>query len=245
MKFKAAKIFFLSTSVLVLSACSEVDTDSAHAEVVKEWLKAGQTSQAAAISAVNEYMADDGLFYRPRYVGFGFTYDNTDESGRMIVETIVPGSPASEVLEVGDEFKSVRGIDVTPENRDSGKLSFRGAPGEEVAAVIERGEDTIFVRVKRGKIESTISKADMIEWMSSGDGSDWGAESYTFNEVITDGDVAYGWTTVANKDDVSGQLVESHVVTRFVFNETGEVVAIGSMREDRFELEQQGFSVTR
>jgi hypothetical protein len=85
----------------------------------------------------------------------------------------------------------------------------------------------------------------MIEWMSSGDGSDWGAESYTFNEVITDGDVAYGWTTVANKDDVSGQLVESHVVTRFVFNETGEVVAIGSMREDRFELEQQGFSVTR
>jgi C-terminal processing protease CtpA/Prc len=163
----------------------------------------------------------------------------------MIVETIVPGSPASEVLQVGDEFKSVRGIDVTPENINSGELSFRGAPGEEVAAVIERGEDTIFVRVKRGKIESTVSKSDMIDWMSSGDGSDWGAESYTFNEVITDGDVAYAWTTVTNKDEVSGQLVESHVVTRFVFNEAGKVVAIGGMREDRFELEQQGYSVTR
>ena len=41
-------------------------------------------------------MAEDGLFFRPRYVGFGFTYDNTDESGRMIVETIVPDSPAAE-----------------------------------------------------------------------------------------------------------------------------------------------------
>ena len=112
-------------------------------------------------------MADDGLFYRPRYVGFGFTYDNTDESGRMVVETIVPGGPASAVLQVGDEFMSVRGVEVNIDNRDSGKLSFRGAPGEEVSAVIKRGDELMDIAVTRGKVESTISKADMIDWMSS------------------------------------------------------------------------------
>jgi hypothetical protein len=58
-------------------------------------------------------------------------------------------------------------------------------------------------------------------------------------------DVAYAWTTIANTDDVTGQLIESHVVTRFQFNEDGLVTAVANMREDRFILEQQGYSISR
>jgi hypothetical protein len=44
---------------------------------------------------------------------------------------------------------------------------------------------------------------------------------------------------------VTGQLIESHVVTRFQFNEDGLVTAVANMREDRFILEQQGYSISR
>jgi hypothetical protein len=124
-------------------------------------------------------------------------------------------------------------------------LSFRGAPGEEVSAVITRGDESLDIAVKRGKIVSTISKADMLDWMASGDSEDWGDESFTLNEVVASEDVAYAWTTIANTDDVTGQLIESHVVTRFQFNEDGLVTAVANMREDRFILEQQGYSISR
>ena len=245
MKYKILAALAMSASLLGMSACSDVESGSSNVETVKNWLSAGQVGQEATINAVKDHMADDGLFYRPRYVGFGFTYDNTDESGRMVVETIVPGGPASTVLQVGDEFMSVRGVEVNSDNRDSGKLSFRGAPGEEVSAVIKRGGELMDIAVMRGKVESTISKADMIDWMSSGDGSDWGDDSFTLHEVVASGDVAYAWTTIANADDVTGNTVETHVVTRFEFNEDGKVVGIGNLRESRFILEQQGFSITR
>ena len=245
MKYKILAALAMSASLLGMSACSDVESGSSNVETVKNWLSAGQVGQEATINAVKDHMADDGLFYRPRYVGFGFTYDNTDESGRMVVETIVPGGPASTVLQVGDEFMSVRGVEVNSDNRDSGKLSFRGAPGEEVSAVIKRGDELMDIAVMRGKVESTISKADMIDWMSSGDGSDWGDDSFTLHEVVASGDVAYAWTTIANADDVTGNTVETHVVTRFEFNEDGKVVGIGNLRESRFILEQQGFSITR
>ena len=245
MKYKVLAALAVSASILGMSACSDVEAGSSNAETVKAWLSAGQIGQEATINAVKEHMADDGLFYRPRYVGFGFTFDNTDDSGRMVVETIVPGGPASEVLQVGDEFMSVQGVEVSIDNRDSGKLSFRGAPGEEVSAVIKRGDELMDIAVTRDKVESTISKADMIDWMSSGDGSDWGDDSFTLHEVVASGDVAYAWTTIANADDVTGNTIETHVVTRFEFNEDGKVVGIGNLRESRFILEQQGFSITR
>lgn len=245
MKYRILAALAVSASFLGMSACSDVEAGSSNAETVKAWLSAGQVGQEATINAVKEHMADEGLFYRPRYVGFGFTYDNTDESGRMVVETIVTSGPASAVLQVGDEFVSVRGVEVNADNRDSGKLSFRGAPGEEVAAVIKRGDELMDIAVTRGKVESTISKADMIDWMSSGDGDDWGDDSFTLHEVVASEDVAYAWTTIANADDVTGNTIETHVVTRFRFNDDGKVVAVSNLQESRFILEQEGFSITR
>ena len=234
-----------SVLLMGLGACTESAPDPSNADVATQWLEAGQTSQEASIANIEANMADDGVMYRDRYVGFGFTFDNTDESDQMIVETVIDGSPASAVLAVGDEFMSVRGVAVTAENRDSGQLSFRGTPGEVVDAVIKRGDEMINIAVARGKIESTLSKAEMLDWMASGDGDDWGAEAFTLHEVVASGNVAYAWTTVANTDDISGQMVETHVVTRFVFNESGQVAGVGNIREDRFILEQQGYSITR
>lgn len=245
MTSRIGAVLVLSATLVGVSACSNLEAGSSNVETVEAWLAAGQAGQEETISAVEEYMADDGLFYRPRYVGFGFTYDNTDESGKMVVETIVPGGPASTVLQVGDEFMSVRGVEVSIDNRDSGKLSFRGAPGEEVSAVIKRGDELMDIAVTRDTVESTISKSEMIEWMSSADGDDWGDDSFTLHEVVASGDVAYAWTTIANADDVTGKTVETHVVTRFRFNEDGKVVAVSNLRESRFILEQQGFSITR
>ena len=245
MKYKMMSALAVSASLIAMPAFSDLDSGSNNEETVKAWLSAGQIGQEATINAVKEHMANDGLFYRPRYVGFGFTYDNADESGRMVVATIVPGGPASTVLQVGDEFMSVRGVEVSIENRDSGKLSFRGAPDEDVSAVIKRGVELLDIAVTRGKVESTISKADMIDWMSSADGDDWGDDSFTLHEVVASGDVAYAWTTIANADDVTGNTVETHVVTRFRFNEDGNVIAVSTLRENRFILEQRGFSITR
>ena len=240
---------FRVTAVAVLSAglmaCNQSPSSNPNVELAKAWVTAGADSREALMGMVEQNMAEDGLLFRDRYVGFGFTYDNTDESGRLVVETIVPGGPASAVLQVGDEFMSVRGVEVNADNRDSGKLRFRGAPGEEVSAVIKRGDEMMDITVTRGKVESTISKADMVEWMSSGDGDDWGDDYFKLHEVVASGDVAYAWTTIANTDDVTGDAVETHVVTRFEFNEEGKVVGIGNLRESRFILEQRGFSITR
>jgi C-terminal processing protease CtpA/Prc len=149
----------VSVLLVGLGACTESAPDQSNADVATQWLEAGQTSQEASVANIEANMADDGVMYRDRYVGFGFTFDNTDESGQMIVETVIDGSPASAVLAVGDEFMSVRGVAVTAENRDSGQLSFRGAPGEVVDAVIKRGDEMIDISVARGKIESTLSKS--------------------------------------------------------------------------------------
>ena len=45
------------------------------------------------------------------------------------------------------------------------------------------------------------SKADMLDWMASGDPEDWGDESFTLNEVVASEGVAYAWTTIANTDE--------------------------------------------
>jgi predicted secreted protein len=85
----------------------------------------------------------------------------------------------------------------------------------------------------------------MIDWMSSSNGEDWGDDSFTLNEIVANQDVAYAWTTIANTEEATGMMIETHVVTRFQFNADGKIVAIANLREDRFILEQRGFSITR
>ena len=85
---------------------------------------------------VKKHMAEDGISFPGRFIGFGFTY-NPDTDDRA-VDTVIQDSPAAKILKPGDTFVSVNGVPATKENWDNGKLSFGGAPGEKVDVVINR-----------------------------------------------------------------------------------------------------------
>jgi len=46
-------------------------------------------------------------------------------------------------------------------------------------------------------------------------------------------------------DDTSKLPYEAYGVTRFTFNEKSKIQAYGSLGEDRFILEQQGYKISR
>ena len=71
MKYKIGMALVCGASLLGMSGCSDVSEKPSNADVAKAWIEAGQIGQEATIGAVEQYMAEDGLFYRPRYVGFG------------------------------------------------------------------------------------------------------------------------------------------------------------------------------
>jgi len=228
-----------------LTACNQAPTTNPNVDLAKAWVTAGATSRVAAMEMIENNMADDGLLYRDRYVGFGFIWDNDvgAAEGRMIVTEVLPDSPVAGVLEVGDEFVSVRGMPVNADNLD--KLEFRGKPGEAVAAVIARDGEEQSIEVARGVVTSTSTKAQMLEWMATQDDEDWSPDEWKLHEAIGEGNVVYVWTQAWNTDESSGMPFEAHQVTRMVFNEAGKVSAIANLSEDRFVLEQMGYSITR
>lgn len=234
-------------AVLALTACgaSQAPTPAENPNIAtaKQWVTAGATGKAEAMANVQENMADDGMLYRSRYVGFGFTWDPQDEEGRMIVGTVTPESPVDGLLQPGDQFLSVRGVEVNEANM--GKLDFRGKPGEVVDAVILRDGETMDISVARGIIDTPIGKAQMLQWMDTGAAETWGPEKWELHEAIGEGNVVYVWTQSWDTDDESGLPVDTHTVTRFEFNDAGQVVALGNLSEDRFALEQTGWTISR
>ena len=234
--------------IVGLTACGGAGPAPAPAEnpniaAAKQWVTAGAAGKTEAMAAVQELMAEDGLLYRSRYVGFGFTWDPADEEGRMIVGTVTPESPVDGLLQSGDQFLSVRGVEVNEANM--GKLDFRGKPGEVVDAVILRDGESMDISVARGIIDTPISKAQMLAWMDTGDADTWGPEKWELHEAIGQGNVVYVWTQGWDTDEVSGLPVDNHMVTRFEFNDAGKVVALGNLSEDRFALEPAGWTISR
>ena len=209
--------------------------------VAVNWLKAQAMGKAETIAYVSEHFAEDGMIFGGRYVGFGFTWNPEDDS-KMVIERIVPGSPASKVLRPGDEFIVVKGVRVNKRTMD--KLSFRGKPGEPVKATIKRDGKRLNIEVERGIISNNYGKADLMANLESGDASNWSAE-LKVNEVVSKGSVVYVWTTRKDRDDKVDLPFEAHIVTRFFFNDAGQVEAIANLSEDRFVLEQTGYSISR
>lgn len=231
--------------VLGLAACNQQSALNPNVELAKAWVTAASSSRTAAMEMIEQNMAEDGLLYRDRYVGFGFQWDNQEgrEQGRMIVSNVIAESPVAEILQPGDEFISVGGVEVSAENME--QLPFRGKPGEAVSAVISRDGQEIPIEVSRGIVSAPTTKAQILEWMSGADDEDWGPEKWTLHEAVGEGNVVYVWTQAWNTDDTSGQPFEAHQVTRMVFNEQGKVTAIASLSEDRFVLEQMGYTISR
>lgn len=230
------------TASLTKAAHHEAGQHVDHTDVVKQWMTAVNTSQAATIAAVEKYMADDGILYRRRYVGFGFTWDPRNDAG-MVVGTVTSGSPVEGILQSGDMFVSVRGVAAIEENY--GKLDFRGKPGEVVDAVILRDGKEQKISVARGVVAAQLTKAETIEWLRSGNPDTWAPDEWKMHEMVSSGHVVYAWTQSWNTDDSNGLPFNIHTVTRFQFNDEGQVIAVANLSEDRFQLEQTGWTVSR
>ena len=239
---QATAIVFLAAG---LAACNQAPAPNPNVELAKAWVTAASTSRTAAMEMIETNMAEDGLLYRDRYVGFGFMWDNSQgvEEGRMIVTNVIADSPVAGVLQEGDEFISVGGVEVSADTMWN--LPFRGQPGESVSAVVSRDGEEMPIEVSRGVISSTTTKAQMLEWMATLEDDDWGPDKWELHEAVGQGDVVYVWTQAWNTDEATGLPFEAHQVTRMMFNESGRVQAIASLSEDRFVLEQMGYTVSR
>ena len=139
------KLTFALMAFIFVAGCSNSSENSNKAaeDLAMAWVKAANSSKSEAMEMVTKNMAEDGEVLGDRYVGMGFIW-NPDEDG-MTVTYIIPDSPASKALEVGDSFVEVQGVRLTSENRNS--LGFRGKPGEEVSGVVLRDGREVAISV--------------------------------------------------------------------------------------------------
>ena len=211
-------------------------------EIAQGWIKTRSTNQQLTADYVKAHMAESGIINGGRYVGFGFVFDPENE-GRMVVARIVDESPASKVLEAGDEFVEVNEVEVNQENMD--KLSFRGKPGEQVQTVLIRDGKKMSVSIARGIISNVYGKTILLDEIASANPDNWGVDELTIHESVRKDNVVYVWSEIKDVDWQSKLPYESHVVTRFVFDDHHRITRVGELQEDRFVLEQQGFQISR
>jgi hypothetical protein len=126
-----------------------------------------------------------------------------------------------------------------------GKLNFRGKPGEEVKAVIERDGKRQNVSVARGVISTAYTKEQVLGNMNTALAENWKPDEANIVEVMSKDNVVYVLHWAKDTDEDSGLPYQAFTVTRFIFNEEGQVEWIGNLSEDRFVLEQQGYTISR
>ena len=241
---KNLQISFVLSLLFLISACSS-ETSNKHQgsmDLATAWITASLTSQEDALSMVKNNMADDGVSVGERYVGFGFIWD--PEGDGMVVDYVVPDSPAADVLKEGDDIVQVNGIPLTNDNRN--QLGFRGMPGENVDVVVVR--DGLFKSISfaRGAVQVRYSKDQVINNISNGDADGWGPEEFNIIETgaTNDGVVhVLHWSEFV--EEATGYKANAYTMTRFMFDEDGKVSWVGNLSEDRFVLEQQGWSISR
>ena len=241
MKFLQALI--LGNLIILSLGLSAMHHENSPESVAEAWIKAVHTGKQETIDFVTKHMASDGINAPGRYVGFGFTYNPNAEPGTMVVTGIQPDSPASKVLKAGDAFLSVNGVRVN--ERNMGKLNFRGKPGEEVKAVIERDGKRQNISVARGVISTTYTKEQVLRNMNTALAENWKPDEANIVEVMSKDNVVYVLHWAKDTDEDSSLPYEAYTVTRFVFNEEGQVERIANLSEDRFVLEQQGYTISR
>jgi hypothetical protein len=235
---------FLMMPSFSFSAAHEKD-DHGHYHGIEatsnDWVTAFYTGKAESIEMVENNMAEDGQSVQGRYVGFGFTWDPRENE--MRVGQVTPNSPADGALKVGDLFLEVNSIKAIPENFQS--LGFRGKPGAEIAAVIERNGMKKNITFKRGVVNGRLSKSQALDNMNSAEADEWPAKEFRIIEVLSKGNTVYVLSNASQTDYQVDLDYNAYTVHRLMFNEGGKVIEIANLSEDRFVLEQTGFKITR
>jgi hypothetical protein len=234
----AATLAMISTGVF---AAGHEGTDG-QKEVATGWFNASCGALDKYKAYVEQHMADDGVLIPARYVGLGFQLDGNLKD-EMRVEIVTPDTPASKVLKKGDVFVSVNGVPSTYENR--GKMTFRGKPGEPVPAVILRDGKEMEIEVKRGVIEAVNNKERVLKGLSIADAENWPADSCSLVEVIAEGNVVYLHGKWTDTEPETGYKIKGQDISRFEFNEAGQVSKVWELGESQFVLEQLGYTITR
>jgi hypothetical protein len=240
------KTIFVCFSFIILAACNmETNSNNAYQDnmdLATAWVTAGYTGKAEAIEMVEKNMSEDGMTVGDRYVGMGFIWDPEEEG--MTVTYIIPESPASKALKVGDSFVEVAGVRVSEDNRN--RLGFRGKPGEEINAIVLRDDEEVAVTVARGAVQQSSTKAQILENFAQADTEDWGPNKFEIIETArTENGTVWVLSWSEFTEEASGLTANAFTATRFEFNDEGEVSWVGNLSEDRFILEQQGYSISR
>jgi hypothetical protein len=83
--------------------------------------------------------------------------------------------------------------------------------------------------------------------IESANADNWGAIEHKINEIAVNKKerTVYVWSWHRSLDVPTQKEFEAHVVTRYAFNEAGQVIAIANLTEDALIQSQLGFRVTR
>ena len=225
------------------------ESGSSHSNemTAQNWIQASYTGKQEMIATIKENMAEEGLNYPGRFVGFGFNWNPDLGEGRMVIQRVIANSPAEGILKPGDEFVSVEGVEVNQKNIDDEKLAFSGQPGKAVNAVILRDGKRKNISVTRGIVNSSNTKAQVLENLTEADEDNWTTIEHRINEVASNKEenLVYVWHWHKSLNTTFDLEFEQNVVTRFQFNKAGQVLARGDLSEERLVQSQLGFSLTR
>jgi hypothetical protein len=118
-------------------------------------------------------------------------------------------------------------------------------PGKTITAVIDRNGEELEISIARGTVRGEIKKMQILENMNSGDADSWPAKKFRIVEVLSKENIVYVLSHATQTDNIVDIDFMAYTVTRFMFNEDGKVVEVANLTEDRFVLEQTGYSITR
>ena len=101
------------------------------------------------------------------------------------------------------------------------------------------------MRFARGTIRGEVTKTQVLENMNSGDADSWPAKKFRIIEVLSKDNIVYVLSHATQTDNMVDLDYMAYTVTRFMFNQEGKVIEVANLTEDRFVLEQTGYTITR
>lgn len=98
------------------------------------------------------------------YVGIGVHISKNVSTGKMVVISVMPNSPAKEAgIISGDIVLSIDGVEVTSDNYTESVNSLKGEAGTTATLVIQRGNETLTKAVERRKITTSNVESSVID----------------------------------------------------------------------------------
>lgn len=98
------------------------------------------------------------------YVGIGVHISRNIATGKMVVISVMPNSPAKEAgIVSGDVITSVDGVEVTNDNYNESVDSLKGKEGTTATLLVERGEETLTKTVTRKKITASNVESSVVD----------------------------------------------------------------------------------